>query len=158
MKKEAKEKAFLKNPVYKGGNAAMSKFVSEQVRYPQEAMQQALEGTVAMKYTIDHKGNVIDTKILTKLGGGLEEEAIRVVKLLKFDVPAHRGLKVLFHKDIQINFRLPHQVAAGEPHIVSEIVTDIQYTLTPSVANMVTENVPNAAAATSGGYNYTVSW
>ncbi len=155
MKKEAKDKEFLKRPTFKGGDKALSKFIADHLRYPSEALQKAIEGTVAIKYTIDHKGGVVDTKILTRIGGGLDEEAVRLVKLLKFDVPPHRGLKILFHKDLQIHFRLPRQIAAGEPHIVSGVVTEVQYSLTPTTA--VTELKPSPPPSSSG-YNYTVSW
>jgi hypothetical protein len=50
---------------------------------------------------------VIKTKILAGLSHGCDEEAIRVVSLLKFAVPKTRKLKVQYHKTVHLHFRLP---------------------------------------------------
>ncbi|HXH17945.1 MAG TPA: energy transducer TonB, partial [Chitinophagales bacterium] len=63
--------------------------------------------TVAVTYEIDFKGDVIDAKIKSGIGYGCDEEAIRVVKMLKFAVPKHHKLRVTFHRTINIHFRLP---------------------------------------------------
>lgn len=111
MHKEKKDKNFIKKPVYPGGLTAMRNFIKENLTYPKAALQNKIEGTVTLKYTIDHKGNVIGTHVIAGLGHGCDEEAERIVRLFKFDVPKSRGVKVLFHKDIHIHFRLPKRKA-----------------------------------------------
>ena len=60
-----------------------------------------------MRYEINYKGDVTDVKIIGGLDDSCNEEAIRVVKLFKFVVPKNpRGIKVTFHKNIRIHFRL----------------------------------------------------
>ena len=107
MAKEKKDKNFIKKPVYEGGPKAMKEFVRKNLTYPAEALEKKIEGTVYIKYTIDYRGNVIETKVISSLGHGCDEEAERLVKMLTFKVPKNRGIKVLFHKNIQIHFRLP---------------------------------------------------
>lgn len=107
MRKEAKDKEFIKKPVYKGGPKALKKFIGENLRYPKEALENKVEGTVYINYDIDYKGQVTDARVIKGLGHGCDEEAVRLVKLLKFEVPRNRGVRVLFHKNIQIHFRLP---------------------------------------------------
>ena len=82
MKKERKGKHFIKKPIYKGGPSALKQFISQQMQYPKEALAQKKEGTVLIRYTINHLGKVVDTKIISGIGFGCDEEADRLVRLL----------------------------------------------------------------------------
>lgn len=126
MQKGKKSKHFIKNPYYEGGLKALRAFISKNKKYPEEALKEKIEGTVYLKYTINYKGKVIDTKIQKSLGYGCDEEAIRVIKLLEFQAPKNRGIKVKFFKNIQIHFRLPKE----KEKTVSS--TQIEYTVTPT--------------------------
>jgi len=107
MRKEVKKGDILKRPEYPGGQKAMRAFIGAQMRYPPAAMEAGLEGTVHLRYAIDHLGTVKDVKVLKGLGSGCDEEAVRLVRLLRFNVEKTRGVKVLYHKTIQIHFRKP---------------------------------------------------
>lgn len=108
MHRSVKEKHFIKQPWYEGGPKALKQYVAEQLHYPPEALPEQVEGTVTVRYDIDHKGDVVDAKIIGHgLGYGCDEEAIRLVKTLKFKVEKPRGLRVVYHKTIQIHFKPP---------------------------------------------------
>ena len=108
MKSEKKDKHFIGKPFYEGGMNAMRAFISQHLQYPAEALQAHVEGTVVVSYTINYKGRVIDAKVISGLGYGCDEEALRLARLLEFKMPKKvRGVKVKFHKNIQIHFRLP---------------------------------------------------
>lgn len=107
MRKEKKNKHFLHKPIYPGGLQAIRAFISKHLKYPEKALKQRVEGSVTLKYDIDYKGNVIDAKVISGLGYGCDEEAMRVVKLLRFSVEKTRGVRVIFHKNISIHFKLP---------------------------------------------------
>jgi TonB family protein len=107
MKKERKEDSFIKQPYYKGGDVALKNFVNTELKFPITSTKNKIEGHINLRYEINHKGNVSDVKIVSGLDEACNEEAIRVVKLLKFIVPkTPRSLKVAFHKTIRINFSL----------------------------------------------------
>lgn len=59
-----------------------------------------------MKAEINYKGDVIDAKIISSLFPSCDEEAIRVVKLLKFKIEKIRDLKVRFYKTFNIKFKM----------------------------------------------------
>ena len=109
MAKERKDKHFLKTPIYEGGPSALKKFIAENKRYPKAAEENKIEGTVVLRYSISHKGKVIDAKIISGLGFGCDEEAKRLVKMLQFKVPKNRGMRATFHKEIKIHFRKPEK-------------------------------------------------
>ncbi len=107
MKKESKEKHFLKKPIYEGGPKAMKAFIGKNLRYPKQALENKIQGTVYVRFDIDHRGKVTDTKVIKGIGSGCDEEAQRLAMMLEFQIPKTRGVRVVFHKNIQIHFRLP---------------------------------------------------
>ena len=108
--KERKDKHFVKKPSYPGGRDGLRKFIKTNLKYPSDAIEKKVEGTVSVKYTINHKGVVTEAHVVGGLGSGCDEEAIRLTRLLRFNAPKNpRNLRVTFHKDIHIHFRLPKQ-------------------------------------------------
>ena len=86
----------------------MSQFIAANLKYPEEALSNRIEGTVVTKIDISYKGKVVAARVLSALGHGCDAEAKRVVKLLEFDIESKiRKGKVLYHKTINIHFRLP---------------------------------------------------
>ena len=67
MQKEKKNKHFIKNAYYKGGMKAMSAFLSQHLKYPKAALENRIEGTIHVKYDINHLGYVIKVKLLNRL-------------------------------------------------------------------------------------------
>jgi TonB family protein len=157
LKKEKKEDSFIKNPFYKGGNQAMIDFIYRNLRYTKEAAALKLEGVVILKYDINHNGDVIDARVMKSLGSGCDEEAIRVIKLLKFEVPKNpRKLKITFHKDIHIHFKLPKPVAntlPANPNTQQEL--SIVYNIVTSPKEP--EKVPEKKTAPAPSYYYSIT-
>ena len=139
-KNSSKKSSFVQKAFYPGGRDALKVFISANLKYPEEAIQHQTEGTVHAEYQVDHRGKVTKVKALTKIGHGLEEEAIRLTKLLKFAVPQKvRNIRVTFNKTIWISFKLPKTPPVSEqPKQVeekSEISTinqEVQYTIVPT--------------------------
>jgi TonB family protein len=104
---EKKSKHFIQQPIYPGGGKAMTEFIYQHLRYPESALQAMPEGVVLVEYDIDYKGNVVDTRVLQGIGHGCDEEACRVVRLLKFQVGKNRGVHVIFHQKAKIQFKKP---------------------------------------------------
>lgn len=107
MKKEKKDKDFIKSAYYEGGRSAMEAFVKKELRYPKEALAAKTEGTVSVRYTVDYKGNVTEANIISGLGHGCDEEALRIVKSMKFKVPNDGKIKSKYTRKLHIHFRLP---------------------------------------------------
>lgn len=96
-------------PEYEGGNAAMFKFISENLEYPTEAVNKRIEGRVFVKFTIEVDGTIKDVHVTgkEKLGYGLEEAAIAVVeKMPKWKPGQQNGVPVPVYFNIPIRFRL----------------------------------------------------
>lgn len=133
MKKERKNHQFVKKPYYEGGMTAMKAFLKKNLSYPIAAKRSKIEGTVSIRYTINYKGKVVKTKIIAGIGYGCDEEATRLVKLLVFKVPKNRKLKAVFHKDLQIHFRLPKLKKKEIKPSSANPTIQYNYILTPKI-------------------------
>lgn len=91
-----------------GGMEAYYKFLSDNLKYPRQAQRLGIEGTAFVRFVIDEKGNVIQAESLPgrELGYGLDEEAIRVLKLTKWKPGKQRGRAVKVRKVLPVRFRL----------------------------------------------------
>lgn len=84
----------------------MDEFIKKNLRYPEEALKNKVEGTVAVEIDIDVFGKVTAARVKHGLGYGCDEEAVRLVTLLQFEKKKYKGLYVVFHKTINIHFRM----------------------------------------------------
>ncbi|MDR1985128.1 MAG: energy transducer TonB [Prevotellaceae bacterium] len=101
---EKKRKHFLNQPTYLGGNKDLSEFISKNLQYPEQALQNNISGSVHLQYVVNDDGIVESVQVLKGLGYGCDEEAVRVVKLLKFGKVKNRGVRLKSTKKITINF------------------------------------------------------
>jgi protein TonB len=90
------------NPEFKGGQAALMKFLAKNITYPQMAKETGIQGTVYVRFVVEKDGHVSQVKIARGIGGGCDEEAMRVVKMMpKWKAGRQRG------KAVRVNFTLP---------------------------------------------------
>lgn len=132
-KKSSKPEDFIQNAYYKGGDDALKSFISAQLRYPEAALAAGVAGTVHVKFQVDHKGEVVQAQALTHLGHGLEEEALRLTRLLRYEVPQRvRHLRVTYNKTLRIHFKLPTHSPQPPAETPPAAALHIQYEWQPS--------------------------
>jgi periplasmic protein TonB len=91
---------------YPGGKAAWERFLKRNLRYPQEAMDNEIQGTVLVQFVVDREGNVSDVKAIAG-PQELRQEAIRVImKSGKWTAAIQNGNKVPSYKKQPIGFAL----------------------------------------------------
>jgi protein TonB len=66
-------------PVFPGGNEALLKYISETIKYPEEAIQNGIQGRITVKFVVASDGTVKMAEILRGVHPVLDQEAIRVV-------------------------------------------------------------------------------
>jgi TonB family protein len=94
-------------PQYPGGYEALIEFLNSNLTYPKEARQQGLQGKVVISFIIEENGEVSSVTIVHGIGGGCDEEAVRVIELMPAWLPAYKEsnpVRVLFN--MPITFRL----------------------------------------------------
>jgi TonB family protein len=102
-----KKKRFLNLPKYPGGSEAFSDFINKNIRYPQEAVEARVAGSVIVEYDIHDDGTVSGARVLRGIGYGCDEEAVRLVSLLQYEKVKNRGIRVKMTTKTTIHFRLP---------------------------------------------------
>lgn len=72
----------LVEPSYVGGTEAMTKHISTNLKYPEDAVKDKIEGIVYTAITINEEGKLIDARVLRGVSESLDAEAIRVIKMM----------------------------------------------------------------------------
>lgn len=101
-----KPNSFITQPTYPGGAKALNEFIASNLKYPEDALKNQIQGTVSVDFDIDIFGNVLTPKIKHGLGYGCNEEAVRLVSLLKFTKRRYQGVHVVFHRNLNIHFKI----------------------------------------------------
>lgn len=135
MKKHKKK--FLKLPEYPGGKEAFKKYILKNLKYPKEALQKRIEGIVYLSAEIDDKGNVESARVENGIGGGCDNEAIRLLKNVQFTEVKNRGFRVKTKKKFRIEFKLPKQNKV--------------------IYNVTKEKKPEVKTKSKPGYSYTIN-
>jgi protein TonB len=108
------DKTFTKVEIeseFPGGAAAWLRYLNKNLRYPDDAVNNEIQGTVVVQFIVDKEGNVSDvTAISGPDNGGLRDEAVRVIKKSGKWTPAvQNGRQVKSYKKQPIVFRLEAQ-------------------------------------------------
>ena len=95
-------------PSFPGGDAALMKFISDNVRYPAIAQENGIQGRAICQFTVEKDGSISDIQIVRSAGDEtLDKEAKRVIKSMpKWSPGKQRGKAVRVSYTIPINFRL----------------------------------------------------
>jgi len=101
------KKRFLNLPKYPGGSEAFKKFIAENLHYPDAALEAKIEGSVIVEYDIADDGLVYNPHVMKGLGYGCDEEAVRLIGLLRFEKVKNRGVRVKMTTKTTVHFRLP---------------------------------------------------
>lgn len=94
-------------PSFPGGEAKLFEYLGKNIRYPQIAREAGISGVVYVNFVVGPEGNISDVKVLRGIGGGADEEAIRVVKNMpKWSPGKQRGKPVKVSYNLPIRFSL----------------------------------------------------
>ena len=98
----------LKMPQYPGAEGELMNFITTNIKYPEAAKADKIEGRVIIRFIINKDGNAEEPVILKGIHPLLDAEAIRVVKMLKGFTPGYQGDKpVNVYYTLPIPFSLP---------------------------------------------------
>jgi protein TonB len=94
-------------PEYPGGDEALNAFLKNNLEYPRYEAEERIQGKVSVGFIIDENGKVTNIHVMKGVSRGLDDEAMRVVKLLHdFKPGSQSGRKVRVSYVIPIAFRL----------------------------------------------------
>ena len=89
-------------PAFDGGIDALSKYLDENLVYPEKARRMGIEGVVHVEYFINTDGSIEDITIVKSLSPEIDREAIRLVKEMPAWLPARQN-----NQPVRVKYRLP---------------------------------------------------
>lgn len=89
-------------PEYPGGTAKMLTFISENIKYPQSAMEKGIEGKCYIQFVIDVDGSITNVELLRGFDEECDAEALRVVNLMPKWKPGKKD-----GKPVRVNYMIP---------------------------------------------------
>lgn len=94
-------------PKFPGGGDAMEQFINDNIKYPAEAKSKNIQGKVYVQFIVEKDGSISEVSIRRGAHKSLDDEAIRVVKLMpNWEPGAMRGKKVRVRYTLPITFSL----------------------------------------------------
>ena len=94
-------------PTFPGGDEARIKYLQDNIHYPEMAKESGIQGTVYVTFVVEKDGRISNVKILRGIGGGCDEEAVRIIKNMpKWKPGKQRGRAVRAQFNMPIRFVL----------------------------------------------------
>ena len=109
--------SFISNPPYylngeKSENDSLLNFIKNNLKLPDSALKEGIEGTVYVQFWIDVDGQTKEHEIIKGVREDIDEEALRVVRLIKFEKPAmQRGKPIKVQYIVPVNFNYNEKVS-----------------------------------------------
>ena len=89
-------------PEYPGGMQAMIEFLQTNMKYPEDAAKQKVEGRVMVQFVVETDGSVSDVHVAKQVFPSLDAEAVRVVQAMPKWTPGKEKGKV-----VRVKYNLP---------------------------------------------------
>lgn len=115
-------KVVEKMPEYPGGMDELIKFLAQNIRYPEIAKKENIQGMVVVQFIIDKDGAIVDPHVVQGIGGGANEEALRVVGIMpKWKPGLQKGQAVNVQFNLPIRFMLEGGVTEKKGEASKEV-------------------------------------
>ncbi len=89
-------------PEFPGGMAKLMSYLGNNIKYPPLAKESGIQGRVFINFVVETDGRISKVKVLRGIGGGCDEEAVRVVEAMpKWKPGMQRG------KPVRVSYNLP---------------------------------------------------
>ena len=119
-------------PQFPGGDAALISFLNENIKYPPKAAQDRVEGKVIVQFMVKKTGKIDKVKVLRSVRKDLDDEAVRVVKMMPDFIPAKQNGEVAdMPYTIPVSFKLYPEMAPLTVSEGSDVPDDFQPPMFP---------------------------
>ena len=94
-------------PQYPGGQIAMLKYIMENIKYPEQAMKEGIQGRVTVRFIVEKDGSISNVKPVLSVHPLLDKEAVRVVNSMpKWSPGKQKGKPVRVQFNVPVMFKL----------------------------------------------------
>lgn len=121
MRKKSGEKIYSSvetMPQYPGGMKYFKRYIDRNLKYPEEAKKNKIEGVVVMQFVVEKNGDITNPRVMRRLDESLDSVAMNLIKGMPRWIPASdHGIKVRCKYSVPIAFKIPVQ----KPVVVDSI-------------------------------------
>lgn len=110
----------VKPASFPGGKDSLAAYLKENLRYPQSAIKDSVEGEVRVRFSVRPDGSISNVKVVSSVDPRLDEEAIRVVQSMPKWEPASHGENTPFVLPIHFTLRQDNTTPPAEEEKESE--------------------------------------
>lgn len=89
-------------PQFPGGQIAMLQYLMKNIKYPEQAVKEGIQGRVTVRFIVEKDGSISDVKPVLSVHPLLNKEAVRVVKSMPKWTPGKQN-----GKPVRVRFNLP---------------------------------------------------
>ena len=94
-------------PIFEGGDAALLKYLTDSVKYPELAKKHGVQGRVVIGFIVEKDGSLTNVKVLRAVDRALDAEALRVVMGMPKWIPGRQNeQRVRVKYNVPVSFRL----------------------------------------------------
>jgi TonB family protein len=86
---------------------SLEKFISQNIKYPETAYRQSLSGKVKLRFVVEPQGRVSNIQVIEPVGGGCNQEAIRLLQMIRWMPGIKNNMAVRTFMSLEIEFKLP---------------------------------------------------
>ena len=130
-----------KMPEFPGGTAELMKFLQQNIKYPEQARKDSIQGRVIVQFTIKKTGEVSNATVIRSVSPELDAEAIRVINAMPLWTPGEQK-----GEPVNVKFTLPIQF-----RLVSGKGKSTQFTAVVNGKTIVVESQPTTRARYAEG-------
>jgi TonB family protein len=124
-------------PQFPGGENALMEYVSKNVVYPEEAKEKEIQGRVFISFVVEKDGSIGEVKVLRGIGGGCDEESVRVISdMPRWKPGKQKGKAVRVSYQIPIMFKLGQTNDEYKTTVKTVIAGDGDYSYKASTATV----------------------
>jgi len=110
-------------PEYVGGMNAFYQYIASEIEYPSEARQTGIQGKVFVQFVVEKDGSITDVQVIKGIGGGCDDEAVRVVENSSAFKPGkQRGKPVRVRMVMPITFQVNEDSLGKQSMVAPEKV------------------------------------
>ena len=110
-----KRVAAFVEPKFPGGKAVLDKWLVENMKFPKQAKEIGIQGTVVAEFTVSAIGGISGIRIIKSLGSGCDRETERLIESMPKWSPAKRkGTNISYKTQVRVNFGNPKEIAELE--------------------------------------------
>lgn len=98
-----------KMPEFQGGMPGLFAYLSGEIRYPETALEEAIEGRVVVSFVVEPDGAISDVRVVRGVHPDLDEEAVRAVNAMPKWIPGEQD-----GKPVRVRYTLPVSFKLGD--------------------------------------------